>query len=72
MKASRILKKSPRRTRVCGFGAHANLCAQVEVFLEGGSASQSVIYDRATNFFAGGTLTVKGGRLLSHRAIFRH
>ena len=37
------------------------LRANVEVFLEGGSASQSVIYDRATNFFAGGTLTVKGG-----------
>ena len=37
------------------------LRANVEVFLVGGSASQSVIYDRATNFFNGGTLTVKGG-----------
>jgi hypothetical protein len=37
------------------------LRANVEVFLVGGSASQSVIYDRATNFFSGGTLTVKGG-----------
>ncbi len=38
-----------------------HLRANVEVFLVGGSASQSVIYDRATNFFNGGTLTVKGG-----------
>ena len=39
-----------------------NLRANVEVFLVGGSASQSVIYDRATNFFNGGTgFTVKGG-----------
>ncbi len=37
------------------------LRANVEVFLVGGSASQNVIYDRATNFFNGGTLTVKGG-----------
>jgi hypothetical protein len=34
--------------------------ADVEVFILGGSASQSVIYDRATNFFNGGTLTIKG------------
>lgn len=33
----------------------------VEVFLVGGSASQNVIYDRATNLFAGGTFTVTGG-----------
>jgi hypothetical protein len=37
------------------------LRADVEVFLVGGSASQSVIYDRATNLFAGGTLSVTGG-----------
>jgi hypothetical protein len=35
--------------------------AQVEVFLLGGSASQNVIYDRATNLFAGGSFTVTGG-----------
>lgn len=35
--------------------------ANVEVFLVGGSASQNVIYDRATNLFSGGTLTVTGG-----------
>jgi hypothetical protein len=37
-----------------------NLRAQVTVFLEGGSASQSVLYDRATNLFAGGTFTATG------------
>lgn len=36
------------------------LRAAVQVFLSGGSASSSVIYDRATNLFNGGTLTVKG------------
>ena len=36
-----------------------NLSADVTVFIEGGSASQSILYDRATNFFAanGGSLT---------------
>jgi hypothetical protein len=38
-----------------------NAQANVQVFLVGGSASQSVIYDRATNLFNGGTFTVKGG-----------
>lgn len=32
----------------------------VSVFIEGGSASQSVLYDRATNLFAGGTFTSTG------------
>ena len=34
-----------------------DLRADVTVFLEGGSASQSILYDRATNLFAGGSLT---------------
>lgn len=37
-----------------------NLRADVPVFIEGGSASQSVLYDRATNLFAGGTFTSTG------------
>lgn len=37
-----------------------NLRADVSVFVEGGSASQSVLYDRATNLFAGGTFTATG------------
>ena len=32
----------------------------VSVFIEGGSASESVLYDRATNLFAGGTFTSTG------------
>jgi hypothetical protein len=45
-----------------GLAITPHLRANVEVFLVGGSASQSVIYDRATNFFSGGTgFTVKGG-----------
>jgi hypothetical protein len=44
-----------------GLALTPTLRANVEVFLVGGSASQSVIYDRATNLFNGGTFTVKGG-----------
>ena len=40
-------------------GVHATL-VPVSVFVEGGSASQSVLYDRATNLFAGGTFTATG------------
>jgi len=34
---------------------HAN--TPTEIFIEGGSASSSVLFDRATNFYNGGTLT---------------
>jgi hypothetical protein len=34
--------------------------AQVTVNVEGGSASSTVLFDRATNLFAGGTFTVNG------------
>jgi hypothetical protein len=63
MKASRIIKKIIMAGLVFGGLAYTPwLQANVEVFLVGGSASQSVIYDRATNFFNGGTgFTVKGG-----------
>lgn len=44
-----------------GLTAAPALHADVEVFILGGSASESVLYDRATNLFSGGTLTVKGG-----------
>jgi hypothetical protein len=61
--------KTPRIKKIITIAALAfiglafvpGLRANVEVFLVGGSASQSVIYDRATNFFNGGTLTVTGG-----------
>ncbi len=45
---------------LAGLALTTNLQAQVNVLVEGGSASQSVIYDRATNLFAGGTFTVTG------------
>jgi hypothetical protein len=64
MKASnlRIIKKTIiAGLAVAGLALTPQLRANVEVFLVGGSASQNVIYDRATNFFSGGTLTVKGG-----------
>lgn len=43
-----------------GLSLIPNLHANVSVFLEGGSASQNVLYDRATNLFAGGTFTSTG------------
>lgn len=43
-----------------GLALLPNLHADVSVFLEGGSASQNVLYDRATNLFAGGTFTATG------------
>jgi hypothetical protein len=61
MKTSNLNKIIIAGLALCGFGAHSKLRADVEVFLVGGSASQSVIYDRATNLFAGGTFTVTGG-----------
>jgi len=42
---------------LAGAALTPNLRADVSVFIEGGSASQSVLYDRATNLFAGGSLT---------------
>ncbi len=61
MKALNLKKIIIAGLAFAGLALTPTLRANVEVFLEGGSASQSVIYDRATNFFAGGTLTVKGG-----------
>jgi hypothetical protein len=65
MKASnlRIIKKSIiAAVAFAGLTAAPTVHAGVEVFLVGGSASQSVLYDRATNLFSGGTgFTVKGG-----------
>jgi len=61
MKASRITKRTLCAGLVfAGLVLAPALRASVEIFILGGSASESVIYDRATNFFNGGTLTVKG------------
>lgn len=62
MKASRITKKIiVAGLALAGLAYTPWLRADVEVFLVGGSASQSVIYDRATNFFTPGSLAVIGG-----------
>ncbi|HTR40628.1 MAG TPA: hypothetical protein VMH87_03355 [Pseudomonadales bacterium] len=62
MKALRITKKTIiAGLALAGLATAPSMRADVEVYLVGGSASQSVIYDRATNFFNGGTLTVTGG-----------
>ena len=45
---------------LAGLAFNSTLHADVSVFVEGGSASQSVLYDRATNLFAGGTFTATG------------
>ena len=45
---------------LAGVAFTPNLRADVSVFLEGGSASQSVLYDRAANLFAGGSFTATG------------
>jgi len=45
---------------LAGLALTPNLRAQVEIFIVGGNASSSVLFDRATNFFNGG-FTVVGG-----------
>ncbi len=62
MKTLNLKKIIAAGLTLAGVAFTPNLRADVEVFLVGGSASQSVIFDRATNFFNGGTgFTVKGG-----------
>ena len=61
MKTSNLNKIIIAGLAFAGLALAPELRADVEVFLVGGSASQSVIYDRATNLFAGGTLSVTGG-----------
>ena len=60
MKTSSLKKSYALSAAVAALAFTSHLQAAVPVFIEGGSASQSVIYDRATNLFAGGTLTVSG------------
>src|ERR1035441_7529695 len=60
MKTSSLKKNFVLSAAVAALALTAKLHADVPVFIEGGSASQSVIYDRTTNLFAGGTLTVSG------------
>jgi hypothetical protein len=61
MKTTNFKKFIVAGLAVAGLALTPALHADVQVFLEGGSASQSVIYDRATNLFNGGSFTVTGG-----------
>lgn len=45
---------------IAGLALTPNLRADVTVFLEGGSASRSVLYDRAANLFGTGSFTASG------------
>jgi len=60
MKTSSLKKNIALGAAVAALAFTSNLRAQVPVFIEGGSASQSVLYDRATNLFAGNPITVTG------------
>jgi len=60
MKASSLKKYIALGLTLAGVALTSNLRADVTVFIEGGSASQSVLYDRATNLFAGGSFTNSG------------
>lgn len=60
MKPLNITKSIALGLTLAGAVFTPNLHAAVTVFVEGGSASQSVLYDRATNLFAGGTFTSTG------------
>ena len=63
MKTSSLKKSIALGAAIAAFtlapGLHAALIP-VNVFVEGGSASQSVLYDRATNLFSGGSFTSTG------------
>jgi phosphate transport system substrate-binding protein len=60
MKISSLKKSVALSAAVAVLACLPSLHAAVTVTIEGGSASQNVLYDRATNIFAGGTLTVTG------------
>lgn len=60
MKTLRFKKYFIAGLAVASLAAVAPVHAQVEIFIEGGSASSSVLYDRATNILNGGTITVYG------------
>jgi hypothetical protein len=60
MKTSSLKKSIALGAAAVALTITPNLRAAVNVFVEGGSASQSVLYDRATNLFAGGTFTSTG------------
>ncbi|HEX9046894.1 MAG TPA: hypothetical protein VF988_07690, partial [Verrucomicrobiae bacterium] len=60
MKTSSLKKSIALGAAFAALAFTTNLRAAVNLFIEGGSASQSVLYDRATNLFAGGSFTATG------------
>ena len=60
MKTSSLKKTFATGVALAALALVPALHAQVTVNIEGGSASSSVIYDRATNLYAGGSFTVSG------------
>jgi phosphate transport system substrate-binding protein len=60
MNSSSLKKSIALGAAIVALALTSNLQAAVSVFIEGGSASQNVLYDRATNLFAGGTFTSTG------------
>ncbi|HEV2694098.1 MAG TPA: hypothetical protein VG347_14475 [Verrucomicrobiae bacterium] len=62
MKTFSLKKSIALAAAVAALGIIPNLHAQVTVFIEGGSASQNLLYDRATNLFAGGSFTSTGNQ----------
>jgi hypothetical protein len=60
MKTSNLNKLIAVGLTLAGVAFTPNLRAAVSVFVEGGSASQSILFDRATNLFAGGSFTATG------------
>jgi phosphate transport system substrate-binding protein len=64
MKTSKLKKIIVAGIALAGLALAPNSRAQVNIFIEGGSASQSVLLDRATNLYDGGTFTetnISGG-----------
>ena len=72
MKTSNLNKIIAAGLAFAGLALTPNLRAAISVFLEGGSASQSVLYDRATNLFAGGRFHGDRHRLFNRAPISRH
>lgn len=62
MKTSSLKKSIALGAAIAALGFTSNLHAAVTVFIEGGSASQNILYDRATNLFAGGAFTSTGSQ----------
>jgi hypothetical protein len=57
MKDSKIAKYLATGLVLAGFGLNPSLRADTEVFIAGANASQTLLYDRASNILSGGSIT---------------